>query len=158
MRKIFIAAIIVCSTIHGNAQLAVGRMAPEISLPNAKDSLVNLSSYKGQIVLVDFWASWCGPCRASNPGVLRLYKKYKEKGLVVIGVSIDVNKQAWLKAVKQDKLTYQQLNDATGMDSKVTEAYNVEMIPSSFLLDKEGRIVAVDLAGKQLDKLVKGLL
>jgi len=158
MRKIILAAIVICGSIVSKAQLPVGKMAPEISLPNAQDSLVNLSSYKGKVVLVDFWASWCGPCRAANPSILRIHKKYKDQGLIVLGVSIDVNKQLWLKAVKKDKLTFQQVNDNTGLDSKITDAYRVDLIPTTFLLDKTGMIVAVDEEGKVLDKLIKQML
>jgi len=144
-----------CST---EAQLPIGSQVPEISLPNAKDSLVNLSSFRGKVVLVDFWASWCAPCRYANPGVQKLYRKYKDRGFEVFAVSIDSKKPAWLKAIKQDRLTYTQVNDPAGWYSKVTEAYFVEEIPTSFLLDKNGKLVAVDAEGAALDKLVGSLL
>jgi thiol-disulfide isomerase/thioredoxin len=133
-------------------------MAPEISLTNAKDSTVKLSSYKGKVVLVDFWASWCGPCRAANPSVVRLYNKYKEKGFEVFGVSIDSKKTAWLKAIKQDRIKYTQVNDTDGWYSKIAEAWGVNAIPASFLLDKTGKIIAFDAEGKQLEALIEGLL
>src|SRR5688500_2936107 len=99
MKKLFTAVAFVLTISTVNAQLKPGDMTSEISLPNAKDSLVNLSSFKGKIVLLDFWASWCAPCRSANPGVVKLYNKYKAKGFEVFGVSIDSKKAAWLKAV-----------------------------------------------------------
>lgn len=159
MKKGILLVLITCGiTYTGHAQLAIGSAVPEISLPNVKDSMVNLSSFKGKVVLVDFWASWCVPCRASNPGVVRIYKKYKDKGFEVFAVSIDVKKPAWLKAIRQDKLPYTLVNDASGWYSKVAEAYFVNEIPTSFLLDATGKLVAVDAEGAQLEKLLNGLL
>ena len=158
MKRSFLVLFVIVISLTSKAQLSVGTMAPEIKLPDAKDSIVNLSSFKGKVVLLDFWASWCRPCRASNPGVVRLYNKYKNKGLVVFGVSIDSKKALWLNAVKQDRITYQQVNDNAGWNSKVAEAYNVNEIPSTFLIDKTGKIVAVDAEGKSLENKVKALL
>ncbi len=156
--KTFFTAIVILTFCGATAQVRVGAMAPEISLPNAKDSVVNLSSYKGKVVLIDFWASWCGPCRAANPKVARLYKKFKDKGFEVFGVSVDESKTAWAKAVRQDRIKYLQVNDNAGLDSKVTMRYGVEAIPTSFLLDKNGKIVAIDLEGKELEIKVQELL
>ena len=110
------------------------------------------------MVLIDFWASWCAPCRAANPYIEKLYKKYKAKGFEVYAVSIDVKKDAWLKAIKKDKLSYLQVNENTGWYSKVAEQYYVDQIPTNFLLDKEGRIVAINLEGKALFDKVKSLV
>jgi peroxiredoxin len=158
MKKTVLTGIISLITVVATAQLRPGTMAPEISLSNAKDSTVKLSSYKGKVVLVDFWASWCGPCRAANPSVVRLYNKYKEKGFEVFGVSIDSKKTAWLKAIKQDRIKYTQVNDTDGWYSKIAEAWGVNAIPASFLLDKTGKIIAFDAEGKQLEALIEGLL
>ena len=153
-----IVLVFICSVNTLTAQVAIGSMAPEITLPNTKDSVVNLSSYKGKIVLIDFWASWCAPCRAANPGVVRLYNKYKAKGFEVFGVSIDNKKQAWIKAIAQDKIKYTQVNDKGGWYSTVAEKYGVNQIPTSFLLDKTGKIIAIDLEGKELENKLKELL
>jgi len=158
MKKLAFVLIIAVAALPSLAQIKVGAPLPEISLPNANDSIVNLSSFKGKVVLVDFWASWCGPCRATNPSVVRLYNKYKDRGFEVFGVSIDDKKSAWLKAIKQDKIKYTQVNDTGGWYSKVAVAFKIEAIPASFLLDKEGNVVAIDAEGKELDKLVNGLL
>jgi thiol-disulfide isomerase/thioredoxin len=158
MKRYLLLLLIFTTSVVAKAQLAVGSYAPEITLPNNLDSIVSLSSLKGKVVLVDFWASWCVPCRASNPEVLKIYKKYAAQGFEVFAVSIDVKKEAWLKAIKQDKLTYMQVVDNTGWNSKIAGRYFVDEIPVSFLLDKLGRIVAVNLEGKGLEKKIKQLL
>jgi len=146
------------SGFMAKAQVRAGDMAPEISLPDANGSMVNLSTFRGKVILIDFWASWCGPCRGANPGIIKLYNKYKVKGFEVFGVSIDAKKEAWLQAVSQDKIEYTQVNDKAGWNSLVAEKYAVNQIPTSFLLDKTGKIIAVDLEGKQLENKIKELL
>ena len=158
MKKMFFLLVVSIAASSVMAQIKVGAQVPEISLPNVNDSIVNLSSFKGKVVLIDFWASWCGPCRATNPSVVKLYKKYMDKGFEVFGVSIDSKKNAWVKAIKQDKIKYIQVNDKGGWDSKTAAVFGVDQIPSSFLIDKNGTVIAVDAEGKDLDKLVNQLL
>ena len=158
MKSIVVTVALVLAGFLVNAQVKVDQIAPEISLPGVNDSPVKLSSFKGKVVLIDFWASWCGPCRASIPSVIKLYDKYKAKGFEVFGVSIDSKKKDWLKAIAQDKITYPQVNDKAGWYSKTTEVYGVNAIPNTFLLDKTGKIVAIDLEGEQLENKVKALL
>jgi peroxiredoxin len=156
--KTVLIVLFIGSSLFVKAQVAVGDIAPEFSLRNVKDSLLSLSSLHGKVVLLDFWASWCAPCRAANPGLVKLYNKYRPKGFDVLGVSIDSKKEAWLKAVAQDHIQYQQVNDTAGWNSPVAEQYGINQIPTSFLLDKEGKIIAIDLAGVQLEIAIQQLL
>ncbi len=158
MNKIIVSFAISLLTLPAFSQLPAGGMAPEITLPDAKDSSISLSSFKGKVVLVDFWASWCAPCRQSIPSVIKLHNKYKERGFEVVAVSIDDSKADWQKAVKYFKIKYTSLIDVAGWASKAAASYAVEGIPASFLLDRSGKIVAVDAAKGELDKKVKELL
>lgn len=157
MKKIF-SLVLVMFSICVTAQVKVGQAAPEISLPNTAGTTTNLSSYKGKVVLIDFWASWCAPCRRSNPGVVKLYNKYKGKGFEVFGVSIDSKKNAWLKAIQQDGINYTQVNDNGGWDAATALKYGVDAIPATFLLNKEGVVVALNVEGQELEKKINELI
>jgi thiol-disulfide isomerase/thioredoxin len=158
MTRSFLIVLILLSSTLVNAQLRIGEPVPEIELPGKADTLLKLSSLAGKVVLIDFWASWCGPCRAVNPYVQKLYKKYRDQGFEVFAVSLDVNKALWLKAIRQDRLTYTQVVDYDGWLSKVAEKYFVDVLPTNFLLDKSGKIVAINIEGKELFDKVKGLV
>lgn len=150
-----IAVVSLFLSVQLTAQVRLGQQAPEISLPNIKDSIVTLSSFKGKVVLIDFWASWCGPCRRSNPAVVKLYNKYRNSGFEVLGVSVDSKKNAWLRAVKQDNINYTQVLERGGQ-SNFAYKYGVTQIPTTFLLNKKGIIVGIELEGKELeDKIVE---
>ncbi len=137
----------------------VGQVAPDFTLPDVNDKPVSLSSFKGKITLLDFWASWCGPCRAENPNVVNAYKKYHPKGLEILGVSLDKKKENWLAAIAHDQLTWNHVSELKGWDGKVAEQFGIQSIPSNLLLDKEGRIIAKDLREEdlmnKLDELFK---
>ena len=158
MKKSFLALIFLLGSTAVHAQLKIGELVPEIELMGKLDSVIKLSSFHGKVVLIDFWASWCGPCRAANPYVQKLYKKYQASGFEVFAVSLDVNKPLWLKAIRKDKLTYTQVIDSDGWLSKVAEQYYVDALPTNFLLDKTGKIVAINIEGKELFDKVKSLV
>jgi len=130
----------------------VGRPAPVFTQADSKGKPVSLSSLKGQYVLVDFWASWCGPCRAENPNVLKSYRTYHSKGFTVLGVSLDDEKNPWLEAIKKDGLPWTEVSDLKGWKNSAAVLYGVEGIPMNFLLDKNGTIVAKGLRGEDLEK------
>jgi len=158
MKKSLVVFIMLFVSFSMSAQLKIGATVPEIELPNTVDSILKLSSLQGKVVLIDFWASWCGPCRAANPYIQKLYKQYKAKGFEVFAVSLDVKKEAWLKAIKKDKLTYTQVLDNAGWNSKVAEKYYVDALPTNFLLDRTGKIIAINLEGKEMFDKVKELV
>jgi peroxiredoxin/outer membrane lipoprotein-sorting protein len=129
---------------------AVGQPAPIFAMNDKDGNSIALESFKGKYVLVDFWASWCGPCRGENPNVVAAYKKYHEKGFEILGVSFDENKERWLKAVDDDGLTWAHVSDLKGWDNAVGKIYGVRSIPHSVLINKEGVIIAKDLRGEEL--------
>ena len=137
----------------------IGAIAPEINLKSPDGKLIALSSLKGKVVLLDFWASWCRPCRAENPNVVKLYNKYKDKGFTVYSVSLDQNKEKWLAAIAQDQLTWSNhVSELTGWKSSAGNKYGVSSIPKTFLIDAKGKIIAYDLRGNDLEKQLSEIL
>jgi peroxiredoxin len=144
------------SEIEKLRSLAVGSPAPEIALPDPDGKIIKLSSLKGSYVLVDFWASWCGPCRKENPNIVKLYNMYHDRGFDIYGVSLDRNGEDWMKAIETDGLTWTQVSDLKYFQSEAAMEYNINAIPFSVLLDKEGIIIGKNLRGKMLeDKLAE---
>jgi len=139
-------------------QTAIGAQAPEITSKDPAGIERKLSDLKGKYVLVDFWASWCGPCRKENPTVIKAWNKHKAKGFEVFGVSLDSNKDRWIQAIEKDALAWKyHVSDLKKWDNKAAQDYGVNSIPANFLLDQEGRIIAKNLRGhvllQTLDKL-----
>ncbi|MCX6318382.1 MAG: TlpA disulfide reductase family protein [Bacteroidetes bacterium] len=148
------------ASIRNSLQGWIGKQAPEINLPDANGKQVSLSSFKGKYVLVDFWASWCRPCRMENPNVVKAYNRFKDKNFTILGVSFDKpgDKEAWQQAVKDDNLTWTQVSDLQHWNSPVVAAYKIEGIPFNVLVDPQGRIIAEGLRGEELEKKLESVL
>jgi peroxiredoxin len=136
----------------------VGDLAPNFTAPALDGKSVSLKQSLGKVTLIDFWASWCGPCRAENPNVVALYNELHKDGLNIIGVSLDDEKEAWNKAVVKDKLSWTQVSNLKKWSEPIALTYGVSQIPSTFLLDAQGKIVAKDLRGEELKVKIKELL
>ena len=135
-----------------DAILGIGKPAPNIAMNQPNGKMAQLSDLKGKVVLIDFWASWCRPCRMENPNVVKLYKKYKNKGFEIFGVSLDKSKQAWENAIKADNLTWTHVSDLQLWNNAAAQLYGVSSIPATFLIDAEGNILAKNLRGIALEK------
>ena len=155
MKKVVSVLVILFVSVISFAQPSVGDKAREINLPDIKGKNISLSSLQGKVVLIDFWASWCGPCRRTVPDLKKTYAKYQSKGFEIFGVSLDSDKNDWKQALKEDNINWIHVNDSRG---NVAGIWNVMYIPNVFLLDKNGKIVAVNPSHEELDTLLQKLL
>ena len=141
-------------TIDAKKITAIGKIAPDFEQPDTSGKMIKLSDFKGQYVLLDFWASWCGPCREENPNVVKAYQKFHGKGFTILSVSLDQpgKKANWLNAIHHDGLTWTQVSDLQFWNNAVAVLYGIKAIPQNFLIDKDGKIIAVNIKGDDLNK------
>ncbi|GFR75450.1 thiol-disulfide oxidoreductase ResA [Elysia marginata] len=139
-------------------RVSVGKTAPDFSAPNPEGNLVKLSDIKGKVVIIDFWASWCNPCREKNPHLVALYKKYHDRGLELVGVSLDKKKQDWVKAIEDDRLDWNHLSNLKGWRDAVAKLYNVKSIPTIFVLDENMVIRQISPAMEDLELYLEDVL
>lgn len=128
-----------------------GKIAPELEMPDVNGKPVKLSSFRGKYVLVDFWASWCKPCRDENPAIVKAYNQFKDKNFTILGVSLDRKKDEWIQAIREDSLTWAHISDLQFWNSKAVKLYHFESIPYNVLIDPEGKVIAEGLRGAQLE-------
>lgn len=148
-------ATVLHNRVLSMAATATGSTAPEIKLNDPYGKEFSLSQLRGKVVMIDFWASWCAPCRKENPRVVGIYNKYKDKGFEILGVSLDNNREKWINAINQDKLTWYHVSDLLQWGTPLLKTYNFEAIPHTVLIDKEGKIIATKLRGDALEAKLK---
>lgn len=146
------------SKVNKIKRTAIGSMAPTFSMPNAESKTISLSDFKGKYVLLDFWASWCPPCRQESATLVRLMKKFESKNFTIISISVDDNKEKWLQAIAKDGYYWNNVCDLKAWSSELAVLYSVSAIPNSFLLDREGKIIAKNLRGTDLEKKLAELM
>ena len=138
-----------------NAQIKVGDKLPAITLKSSSNSNVNLTSFHGKYILIDFWASWCGPCRLGNKKLVKLHNEVSSDKIEIIGISIDTDTNKWLKAVEKDKIKFTQLIDSKGFDAETAIQFGVEELPSKFLFNEEGVLIAKNPTEEEIIKLIE---
>ncbi|MDR6784488.1 peroxiredoxin [Pedobacter africanus] len=140
----------------GQRNTAIGKMVPAMKQADTLGNMVSLRDFKGKYLLIDFWASWCVPCRAANPGMVKLYNHYKSKNFTVLGISLDKNdKSKWTDAIRKDGLTWNHISDLKGWDNEISRAFGVNSIPATVLVDPNGVIIARNLSEKELETLLE---
>jgi peroxiredoxin len=144
--------------VQSGNKLDIGSMAPEFSLPDRKGRQVSLSDFRGKYVFLDFWASWCLPCRKENPDLVRVYNKFKGQNFEMLGIAFDKKREKWIDAIQSDGLEWPQVSDLKYFDSEMIELYSIVNVPTTMLVDPEGKIVAMNLHADELENLLSKLL
>ena len=143
---------------NANLATAIGSKALEFSGPNPDGKTLSFGELKGKVTILDFWAAWCKPCRAENPNVVSVYNKYHEKGLEIISISLDKNREDWIKAIAADQMDWHHISSLAYFDDPIAKQYNIRAIPATFILDENGVIVAKDLRGPALGAQIEKML
>jgi peroxiredoxin len=157
--KLFILTLLfIAIQMTSSAQPATGMPSPNISLPDSNGRMFDLEELQGKVVLIDFWASWCAPCRKNNPTLAKIYSQWHAQGFEILGISLDKNVNNWKKAIMQDQLDWLQVIDVKALESAVAESYHVNAIPASFLIDKHGILVRINPEGRMLESEIRRLL
>lgn len=149
---------LVSTKLENKSKLDIGKIAPNFTLQSVNGKDISLNSIRDKIIIIDFWASWCAPCRAENPNLKDIYNKYHSKGLEIISISLDKSRMAWTKAIKQDELPWIHLSDLMGEQSPVSKDYNINGIPFTLVLDKDKKILAKNLKGLELKETISKFL
>lgn len=160
LKTYFLSTCLALITFSARAQVTpnITDSRLDFILADAKGDSIRLSSLKGKVLLLDFWASWCTPCRFSNKNLTKLYSKYKDKGFEILGVSLDDNGNAWRRAMSKDKISWLQIRDPGGWDAISAAKWQVDAIPASFLIDKNGNVVAINAEKQELESKIRQLL
>ena len=151
-KSILYSVLFLIHTNYLNAQIALGDTIPYITLQNSLNEPINLRSLKGKVLLIDFWASWCAPCRKANQKLVKLHNSNSTENLTIVGISLDVSHTKWLKAVAKDKIKYTQLIDAHGFDAKSAIQFGVEALPASYLFDAYGKLISINPTEEEIKK------
>jgi peroxiredoxin len=155
MKKIVLLFSLIISISSVSAQMKIGDSLPDFKLKNNKELTINLASLKGKTVLIDFWASWCAPCRIANKKLVPFYNQHKKDNFEIVGISLDTDKTKWMNAIQKDKLEYEQLIDPKGFDAKAALLFGVEQLPTAYLFDASGKLVVINPTEEQILMQIK---
>lgn len=155
MKKIVILFLLIATVTNSKAQIKIGDAIPSITLKSNTNNVIDITSFKGKYVLVDFWASWCAPCRLGNKKLVKLHNEISSSKVEIIGISIDTDANKWLKAIEKDKIKFTQLIDPKGFDANAALQFGVEELPSKYLFNPEGILIAKNPSEEEIMKLIK---